>query len=491
MNYIGDFVEDFATLNFKFLTHEITGNSASIPVTLLGTPAVAVYKDNSLVQETTGVTLTIDFDGVTGLNNVLIDLSAAVFYESQADYQVVITAGTVGGNSIVGRVVGTFSIENRSLQKAISIVSNIATGSAAPSVAAESAVLTTGTEVNTYLSSHNLDGGYHEVSDVGGTVDFYYQFDIGTNRLAASVAMTGRLEGPDDVIGVYAYNWVTTSWDQVGSFPGANIGSPDGVIVFSILSDHTGTGLNTGKVRVRGLGSGLTGSTMFIDRAIVRHATNPVTQQTPGVVSDATPSSTEFDTSLTEVTGIWDDALLTFTSGTLVGESRIITTYITGTVTFDEAFTGTPADTDEFVIRHTHAHTITQISESVRAEMDSNSTQLAAIVADTNELQTDDIPATLATIASYIDTEIGTIITNLATVDTVVDGIQTDLSNSTDGLGALKALIDTLDTIADAVKVKTDQLTFTKALELDTNTQSINGSTIVGDGDVTPWAGTT
>jgi len=41
--------------------------------------------------------------------------------------------------------------------------------------------------------------------------------------------------------------------------------------------------------------------------------------------------------------------------------------------------------------------------------------------------------------------------TALATVDTVVDGIQTDLSNGTDGLGALKTLIDTLDGVADNI----------------------------------------
>lgn len=42
------------------------------------------------------------------------------------------------------------------------------------------------------------------------------------------------------------------------------------------------------------------------------------------------------------------------------------------------------------------------------------------------------------------ETKIDTLTTNLAIVDTVVDGIQTDLSNATDGLGALKALIDAL-----------------------------------------------
>jgi hypothetical protein len=82
---------------------------------------------------------------------------------------------------------------------------------------------------------------------------------------------------------------------------------------------------------------------------------------------------------------------------------------------------------------------------------------------DTALSDADIATATLqTTIAGYLDTEITTIISNLGIVDTIVD----------------------------AIKAKTDQLTFTKALELDTNSQSINGSTVVGDGKVTPWEGT-
>lgn len=51
-----------------------------------------------------------------------------------------------------------------------------------------------------------------------------------------------------------------------------------------------------------------------------------------------------------------------------------------------------------------------------------------------------------------IESKIDTLTTNLATVDTVVDGIQTDLSNGTDGLGALKSLIDTVDTVVDGIQ---------------------------------------
>ena len=104
---LGDFPEDFATLNIKFLTK----STGDIPTTLLGTPVVSVYKNNSVTQITAGITLTVDFDGVTGLNNVLIDLSASASYSNNSEYQIVITTGTVDGVSVVGDVVGTFSID--------------------------------------------------------------------------------------------------------------------------------------------------------------------------------------------------------------------------------------------------------------------------------------------------------------------------------------------------------------------------------------------
>ena len=44
-----------------------------------------------------------------------------------------------------------------------------------------------------------------------------------------------------------------------------------------------------------------------------------------------------------------------------------------------------------------------------------------------------------------LQTRITSILSNLTTVDTVVDGIQTDLDSGVDGLGALKALLDIID----------------------------------------------
>jgi hypothetical protein len=109
VSYQGDFVVG-STVVVRFNTQDPTG----APVTLAGTPAVSVYK-NSTTQSTTGVTLSVDYDGVTGFHSVAIDTSAdGTFYAAGNTFDVVITTGTVNGVSAVGDVVGTFSLENRS-----------------------------------------------------------------------------------------------------------------------------------------------------------------------------------------------------------------------------------------------------------------------------------------------------------------------------------------------------------------------------------------
>lgn len=131
---------------------------------------------------------------------------------------------------------------------------------------------------------------------------------------------------------------------------------------------------------------------------------------------------------------------------------------------------------------------------AIRQEMDSNSTQLAAIVADTNELQADDIPTTLATLATaanlatvagYLDTEIAAILAD-------TNELQGDWANG----GRLDLILDarasqtsvnTVDTVVDGIKVKTDQLTFSAAGFVDSNVMEVNDNGgLAGDGDATP-----
>ncbi|KKN03739.1 hypothetical protein LCGC14_1104540, partial [marine sediment metagenome] len=70
----------------------------------------------------------------------------------------------------------------------------------------------------------------------------------------------------------------------------------------------------------------------------------------------------------------------------------------------------------------------------------------------------------------------------LGALKTLIDTVNTDLSNSTDGLSALKALIDTVDLVVDAIKVKTDDLNFGVSGKVDANITHVNETEVDGTG---------
>ncbi len=91
----------------NFNTHKGDGT----PITLAGSPAASVYKDDGTTEDDSGITLTVDFDAKTGLHNVKIDTSAdGTFYATGHDFSVVLTAGTVDSISVVGYEVFRFRL---------------------------------------------------------------------------------------------------------------------------------------------------------------------------------------------------------------------------------------------------------------------------------------------------------------------------------------------------------------------------------------------
>lgn len=100
-------------LYFHFTTRQF---STGTPITSASL-AVSVYKDDSTTESTSGITTTFSggFDSRAGLASVKIDTSSdGTFYASGHDFSVVVTAGTADSVSIIGEVVGYFSIQNRS-----------------------------------------------------------------------------------------------------------------------------------------------------------------------------------------------------------------------------------------------------------------------------------------------------------------------------------------------------------------------------------------
>lgn len=96
------------SISFPFTTND--GNGA--PSTL-SAATVKVYKNGTTTNSTSGVTTTIGFNSITGMNMVVIDTSSdGSFYSAGADFDVVLTAGTVDATAIISAI-GSFSINNR------------------------------------------------------------------------------------------------------------------------------------------------------------------------------------------------------------------------------------------------------------------------------------------------------------------------------------------------------------------------------------------
>jgi hypothetical protein len=100
-----------STIYKRFTTRQF---STGAPFTLAGTPVVAAYENDSATQITAGITLGVDHDTVTGLNLLTIVATTANGFERGKEYDLVITTGTVDSVSVVGEVIGTFSIEKES-----------------------------------------------------------------------------------------------------------------------------------------------------------------------------------------------------------------------------------------------------------------------------------------------------------------------------------------------------------------------------------------
>lgn len=113
---------------------------------------------------------------------------------------------------------------------------------------------------------------------------------------------------------------------------------------------------------------------------------------------------------------------------------------------------------------------------SVSADVAAVKAETASIVGDTNELQTD-----------WADGGRLDLILDARASQTSVDDLPTNAELAT-ALGtaddAVLAAVATTDSKVDAIKAKTDSLTFTQAGHVDANVQRINDVIITGDGQI-------
>ncbi len=99
------------TLGITFY-HDFTTRAfaTGIPTQLAGTPVISALEENNATPITAGISLSVDRGTVTGLNEVTVVATGGNGFEAGKSYSLYISTGTVGGVSVVGEIVGQFTV---------------------------------------------------------------------------------------------------------------------------------------------------------------------------------------------------------------------------------------------------------------------------------------------------------------------------------------------------------------------------------------------
>lgn len=136
--YLGNYVAN-SVVDFKFNSQSQEGSS----ITMGADGTIRIYKSNSLTQRTSlsGVTFVEDFDGMTGVHHLTINLADNTdpgFYAAGSDYDVVVVGAVVDGQT-VNTTLAHFSIERGGFPTSAAIAAAVHTTTMTESYAADGA----------------------------------------------------------------------------------------------------------------------------------------------------------------------------------------------------------------------------------------------------------------------------------------------------------------------------------------------------------------
>lgn len=402
--YAGDIVLG-DTIDVKFCTVQTTG----APFTLAGSPVISAYVGNSTTQITAGITLTVDFDGVTGLNNVRVVASGGNGFAAATNISLIITTGTVNSVSVVGYEVGSFSIQARGISSingvaATSITTinaNVGTtqpinftGTASSALAKSDIVDILGTAISTPATAGILDVNLKNVANAtvststaqlgvnivnfGGSAGTFASGrpEVNTTHIKGTASSgTAGFVAPDFTTvtlpaGVIAALGIVDNGTAQSATAttlvirsAASFG--DSTLIGHIIWLTGGTGVGQSRLITANVGSTDTvtvdtwtttpdnTSTYIIFPAPPGSATSPVNSIRTGTLqSGSTGTTAKLDSGASATDNFYQNEIILLTSGTGAGQVSIISSYVGSTkvATVSSTWATTPDSTTGFAL---------------------------------------------------------------------------------------------------------------------------------------------
>jgi len=481
---------DFQLEDTIYLPFTTRAYATGIPTVLAGTPKIDIYEDAGTTQVVVDETLVVDFDGVVGFNMITVTATAGTGFELGKTYTAIIEAGTVDSVSVIGEVVGHFTLD---MSAAAKDLANATDGLGALETIAsdtEALVVLVQTDAAAIL------------------VDTSSTLDSAVSVVDAKVVIVDQ-----DTSDLKVFAEATASE------------------VSQILSDTTAIHLETTVIKSEV-------SDILIDTAALELSIDAVESEVSQILSDTTrlelglivvtgalegtPTTTVLQTDLAEASDDhYNDMVLTMTSGNETGESRHITDYTgsTGTITVDPALSGSPSSTETFAIiagvetggalSAAQDSSITAIESDIVLMLSDVSSVLSdttiiasdiklvesnvsSILSDTTIIASDVvvIDANLTTVDNLLDTEMPAVTSNLLIIASDTLAIEVDTSTTlenrqvTIASDLLLALSDVSSILSDTTIIASDiKLVESSVSNILSDTAIIESQTTVIESD--------
>ena len=181
-----------------------------------------------------------------------------------------------------------------------------------------------GTPTLTFAEIQALDGVYHEIPHSGNVIDIVYRADVTGNGVASSIQWSGYIDGANDSLDVFAWDFTgTPAWVQIGMIDGQS-GTVNKVESFDLFTGMTGTvsGTNLGKVYLRIQGTA-TGPTLHTDQLFVSYS---IVSQSVGYAMGHVWLDSNDGVAGTEafVNGVADNPVATFSDAQTISSSLLL-----------------------------------------------------------------------------------------------------------------------------------------------------------------------
>lgn len=247
------------TIRIGFTTRAF---ATGIPGTLGGTPALSVLEENNATPITGGVSVSVDRASVTGLNEATVVATTGNGYEAGKGYTVYISAGTVGGVSVVGEVVGQFTIAASAsavdlandtdglgaievnLNQIIGQIAGVA-GGLAIRTPMTSVTVIQGSEQNLANASTSDDSRWTGDDDGSGAEFIFRCTPANSEAQPGDIHFEGYYDEPSGASNgatLEVYNFNSSVWDSVLTLSNA---SSDGTYDIGLVEHHSAPGSGT------------------------------------------------------------------------------------------------------------------------------------------------------------------------------------------------------------------------------------------------------